>query len=300
MKKDFLVRIFFGFIYVLLIICCTTSLFTDILNVYLDWNISPYYLFYGLISLFLVLILVEAVIFMGYKHKICIIITFIIIGVFYYTFSKSYFLHTNPFKSIYQPLLVVLLFIIALIIIFKFPNELFSDTSKIIFLLAYIGIPFSLVLTFPRFDKFEISNEIFLIFLLNWISDSFAYLIGRKFGKRKLAPNISPNKTIEGAIGGFIFTIIMGITIQLFFQDSLNLHGNWIIISIIVAFISPIGDLAESKLKRVFGVKDSGKIMPGHGGMLDRLDSFITCIPFIYLYYFFLDKFIYICVLNLK
>ena len=107
-----------------------------------------------------------------------------------------------------------------------------------------------------------------------WSTDSGAYFVGRKLGKRKLAPKISPNKTVEGAVGGIIVSIFIALIIQAIAVpfDSL-LHTT--IVSLLVSITGQTGDLVESALKRHFGVKDSGKILPGHGGILDRLDSWI-------------------------
>lgn len=116
------------------------------------------------------------------------------------------------------------------------------------------------------------------IFVLIWSNDTFAYLVGRWLGKRKLAATISPNKTIEGFLGGALFTIMIGVTIIPLFSSGLSklaLLG----ISIITVLGGTLGDLYESKLKRIAGVKDSGNLIPGHGGVLDRLDSFLFIMP---------------------
>ena len=128
--------------------------------------------------------------------------------------------------------------------------------------------------------------EAFILFVLIWSSDSFAYFFGRLFGKHKMAPKISPKKTWEGFIGGVICTLILGFFIEQYLPE---MRGNWLIIGFLVSIFAPLGDLVESQLKRTFGVKDSGNIIPGHGGVLDRLDSFIICAPVIYMY-FILDK----------
>ncbi len=119
-------------------------------------------------------------------------------------------------------------------------------------------------------------------FLLIWTNDTFAYLTGKNFGKHKLLERISPKKTIEGFIGGFIFSLIAGYIISLY-TPSLSLY-TWIIISIIVSIFGTLGDLIQSKFKRQAGVKDSGSLMPGHGGLFDRLDSVIFASPFLYLF----------------
>ena len=121
-----------------------------------------------------------------------------------------------------------------------------------------------------------------MLFVLIWSSDSFAYFSGRLFGKHKMAPKISPKKTWEGFAGGVVLTLILGFFIENYFPE---LRGNWMVVGFLVATFAPLGDLVESQLKRSFGVKDSGNIIPGHGGVLDRLDSFIICVPVIYLYF---------------
>lgn len=117
-------------------------------------------------------------------------------------------------------------------------------------------------------------------FLIAWSNDTFAYLVGKNFGKNKLLERISPKKTIEGFIGGFIFSIVTGCLIA-FFTKSLSINM-WLIISIIMSIFGTLGDLIQSKFKRQAGVKDSGTIMPGHGGIFDRLDSVIFASPFLF------------------
>ena len=106
--------------------------------------------------------------------------------------------------------------------------------------------------------------------------------MGKNLGKRKLFQSVSPKKTIEGFVGGLVFSIIASFIITKYNEDFSAL--NWMIIAAIVSFIGTIGDLVESKFKRQANVKDSGTIMPGHGGVLDRLDSLLFAAPFVYLY----------------
>ncbi|WP_103865680.1 phosphatidate cytidylyltransferase [Aquimarina sp. I32.4] len=117
-------------------------------------------------------------------------------------------------------------------------------------------------------------------FLITWVNDTFAYLVGKNFGKHKLLERISPKKTVEGFIGGFIFSLIAGYLIAIF-SDTLSITV-WLIISIIMSIFGTLGDLIQSKFKRQAGAKDSGTIMPGHGGIYDRLDSIIFASPFLY------------------
>jgi phosphatidate cytidylyltransferase len=179
-------------------------------------------------------------------------------------------------------ILALSLIIIASITLFRFSSELYYDEGKLIFTVIYVSLPFGFALGLPKFYDGTFTWEVFLLFVLIWSSDSFAYFTGRLFGKHKMAPKISPKKTWEGFVGGVIFTLVLGYFIE---QKFPGLRGNWIIVGFLVSVFAPIGDLVESQLKRTFGVKDSGNIIPGHGGVLDRLDSFIIAAPVVYLYF---------------
>jgi phosphatidate cytidylyltransferase len=128
-------------------------------------------------------------------------------------------------------------------------------------------------------------NWVFFALFITWASDTTAFFIGRRFGRHKLAPNISPGKTWEGTIGGIVGAIIMSI---LFFTSTpfhLPLvYWQAIVLSILVSIFGQVGDLVESLLKRNMGVKDSGRLLPGHGGILDRLDSIIFAGIVVYYY----------------
>ncbi|WP_019672943.1 phosphatidate cytidylyltransferase [Psychrobacter lutiphocae] len=118
------------------------------------------------------------------------------------------------------------------------------------------------------------------VFLLVWCADSGAYFVGRKFGRRKMAPNVSPNKSMEGLAGGLVTGFAVVLAISLF---NLQLTGTTLVLfvglSLITILSSVLGDLLESMLKRKAGVKDSGNILPGHGGILDRIDSLLAATP---------------------
>ena len=119
------------------------------------------------------------------------------------------------------------------------------------------------------------------VFVLVWINDSFAYIVGSLFGKHKLYSAISPKKTIEGSLGGLFFAL--GTAYILSRYEPLLTPTQWVLLAFIVIIFGDLGDLVESKLKRDAGVKDSGAILPGHGGLLDRLDSLIFAAPFAFL-----------------
>jgi phosphatidate cytidylyltransferase len=191
----------------------------------------------------------------------------------------------------------IALLIIALLVILKCIVFLFDDTiqalskpSKYIYLLGYILLPFVFI-TKISFGIKDYNPKIIIgLFILIWTNDTFAYLVGKSIGKHKLLERISPKKTIEGFIGGVVFAIFAGYLIsKLYIKASPNFSDKsiliWTTIALIVGIFGTIGDLVESKFKRIAGIKDSGKIMPGHGGILDRLDSVIFVAPIVYLFY---------------
>ena len=123
-------------------------------------------------------------------------------------------------------------------------------------------------------------------FIMIWVSDIGAYIIGKKFGRNKLAKNISPGKTIEGALGGFVCNIIFASILTYFFAVGLF---NMFLFAIIVTALSIFGDIYQSFLKRQVNIKDSGSIIPGHGGFFDRLDSFCPTLPVFFLLFIYFN-----------
>lgn len=178
----------------------------------------------------------------------------------------------------------------AILVAIKCLNLLFSTNTnsislvnKYTYLIGYIIIPFIIITKIPL-GKHGYNPKILIsIFILIWTNDTFAYIVGKSIGKHKLLEKISPKKTIEGFLGGMVFAVLAGILISKYYTQALV--SIWIVIAILVSIFGTLGDLIESKFKRMAGVKDSGKIMPGHGGVLDRLDSLIFVAPFIFLFY---------------
>lgn len=152
----------------------------------------------------------------------------------------------------------------------------------------YILIPLS-VLSFISQITGKYEPELIMsIFIIIWAFDSFAYISGTLFGKHKMFPGISPKKSWEGFAGGLVFTL--GLTFFLSpFVEILSMY-QWLLLSLIIVLTGTLGDLIESAIKRNAGVKDSGRFMPGHGGFLDRFDSLLFALPFVYLYLIFIIK----------
>ena len=149
--------------------------------------------------------------------------------------------------------------------------------------LLYLIIPFILLTLSPSvINNIYNPNIIFGVLVIIWSNDTFAYLVGRKFGKHKLFEKVSPKKTIEGFLGGLIFGMIAAAILSET-TESLSII-KWLILSIIIAISGAIGDLIASKFKREANIKDSSNLIPGHGGFLDRLDSLIFVSSFVYLY----------------
>ncbi len=118
------------------------------------------------------------------------------------------------------------------------------------------------------------------LFLLVWGADSGAYFVGRKLGKKKLAPNVSPNKSVEGLYGGIFTAMLIVVVVEVVYLDlTFAQHILFLILSVVTVFSSVLGDLFESMIKRRAGIKDSGRILPGHGGVLDRIDSLLAAAP---------------------
>ena len=183
-----------------------------------------------------------------------------------------------------QILQVVTIFVQLLLI-----KDLFSEkviplfvTKRFILTTFYISSGFVFLVLISNHNG-EFSPMLLLgTFILVWVNDSFAYIVGKNFGKQKLFSSISPKKTVEGFLGGLLFSCIASYFIAKY-TETLTFN-NWLILAVIISVIGTIGDLIESKFKRQANVKDSGVIMPGHGGLLDRFDSIIFASPFIYFF----------------
>ncbi len=167
---------------------------------------------------------------------------------------------------------IVMISVVAALALWEFWQMVRTDRSRIplmIFGVIYICLPLLLCI-WLRLGSVDGFLWVFALLMSNWATDTGAYAGGRLFGRHKLAPRLSPNKTVEGAIAGWITGAIIGIVI---FAVAGRLDVRTVIVPIIVGISVIIGDLFESALKRRYAVKDSGGILPGHGGILDRIDG---------------------------
>ena len=184
----------------------------------------------------------------------------------------------------------LLILIIPIIELFRKSEKPFNNIAHSVLSICWIAIPFGIA----GANKIIMAEEIVLaVFILIWTSDTFAYCGGSLFGKHKMFERISPKKTWEGLAIGGLFTCgaAVGLSYVPYFQNTLThtapvMHVlAWIGFGFVVFVTGTLGDLIESMFKRSYGVKDSGNIMPGHGGMLDRFDSFFLAMPFSMIYW---------------
>ena len=185
-------------------------------------------------------------------------------------------------------ILAPLFFLIVIKELWREKKNPLLNVSILGFGIIYVVLPFIFMLFFIHGDPSHFPT-LAGMFILIWMNDTFAFLSGKFFGKTKLIERISPNKTWEGAIGGIIFTLLAGVIIGSLFDPEKIVF--WSISAAIIAPCAIIGDLLESLFKRNANVKDSGTIMPGHGGILDRFDATLFTAPFflvwtlIYMYF---------------
>lgn len=189
-------------------------------------------------------------------------------------------------------ILMLVLIAMMTVFVFSFPKVETADLFAAFFGVVYVAVMLSHIYLIRMEPDGKIT--VWLVFLSSWGSDTCAYCAGRLFGKHKMAPVLSPKKTVEGAIGGALGAAILGgVYAYIMFgvvsqRDPLSHVLIYVVICIFGALISMVGDLAASGIKRLFEIKDYGHLIPGHGGILDRFDSVIFTAPIIYMLWVFL------------
>ncbi len=178
-------------------------------------------------------------------------------------------------SSVSEKTLLLLIFSLLMYTVFSQNVFSFDDAAVSVLGMIYIGAGFR---SFLIIRQTNIQLLLLILFVV-WSTDTFAYFVGRQFGKNKLAPVISPNKTIEGSVGGTVAALLVA-AVYLSFISFTPSYLYMLSMMGVLSIVGQLGDLTESALKRYFGVKDSGKILPGHGGILDRFDSLIFAMTF--------------------
>lgn len=204
----------------------------------------------------------------------------------------SLVLSFNPLLPFFSLLVWIGIIMIRLIVELYLhrENPLFSMASSF-FIQLYIGVPLALM---GATAFFTLPKVILLVFIFLWINDTGAYLVGSFIGRHKLFERISPKKSWEGFFGGLAFNLIAATAFCYCSSTFMGLHGSivqWLVLALVVTVFGTWGDLIESLIKRYLHVKDSGNLIPGHGGILDRIDSFLLAMPAVFLYFVIL----YLC-----
>ena len=209
------------------------------------------------------------------------------LGIFFFVFIAIYL--QDGIHLFYLKILLSITFIVLLSELFRKNNQPLIVLSLTIFPLLYFVVPFLLML---QISILEYSSFPLLIgmFIIIWTNDSMAYFIGKAYGKKPLFKRVSPNKSWEGTIAGFIFSFPAAYILFLT-TESMDMTF-WLVSALIISPCAVLGDLLESLFKRSLNIKDTGNILPGHGGILDRFDAVVFTVPFFYLWIEFYDLFI--------
>jgi phosphatidate cytidylyltransferase len=217
----------------------------------------------------------------------------------YFFFSMTYFcsdLYGGSAKSVvFIPYLVTIIYLLVAELYLKQADPI-QDWAYTMFSQLYIALPFSLlnVLAFTATNNGLVAFNTLLplsVFVFLWVNDSGAYCVGSLLGRHKLFPRISPGKSWEGSVGGAVFVLAAAYAISYYLDGSMLTTPQWLGLGLVVVVFGTWGDLVESLFKRTLGIKDSGNILPGHGGMLDRFDSSLLAIPAAVVYLYTLSLF---------
>jgi len=217
----------------------------------------------------------------------------------YFFYAMTYFcsdLYGGVAKSVvFIPYLVTVVYLLISELYAK-QEEPINNWAYTMLSQMYIALPFSLlnVLAFTATPNGQISFNTLLplsVFVFLWVNDTGAYCVGSLLGRHKLFPRISPGKSWEGCIGGAVFVLVVAYIISYYIDNGILSTLQWLGLGLVVVVFGTWGDLVESLFKRTLGIKDSGNILPGHGGMLDRFDSSLLAIPAAVVYLYTLSLF---------
>jgi phosphatidate cytidylyltransferase len=218
---------------------------------------------------------------MGMEKRFVIVFPAYIFAVIFPTLA--YFVRVesiNGFLLILSAAMFVYLLLLMAASVFSKGHVKFTSIAEVFSTTAYITVSFTSLSLIRYLDRGIGAYAVVLVFMVAWVCDVFAYAVGMLFGKHKLIPEISPKKTVEGSIGGIVFSalacIVYGLLLETFVD---GMTVNYLLLGLIGAIlsvVSQLGDLVASMIKREYGVKDYGKLFPGHGGVMDRFDSVIA------------------------
>jgi len=210
-----------------------------------------------------------------------------IAGAVFFVISSMYILRMIPL--VYLLVIMPLMFLILIAELYRKSESPLVNISITLSGIFYLAIPMVLLsyLSYPPAyglrDNYDYNPNILIgFFLILWTNDTFAYLVGKTLGKRKLFESVSPKKTWEGSFGGAVFSIVLAYFLVRFFPELRK--RDWLVVAGIIVLFANLGDLIQSKFKRSLYVKDSGNVLPGHGGILDRFDGVYLAAPFVYTY----------------
>ncbi len=219
--------------------------------------------------------------------KACLVITGLLC--IYFVECYQHFLDLN-FTSVVEALFEILFISAAIIVFFALVIKLILFPRRVILqkkiYIAIIGIIYiCLFLSYFLLLRKQPAGKqwVFFTLIVLWMGDTGAYIVGNLWGKIKLCPQVSPNKTVEGAIGGLLFCLLAGVICQRLFLSEYAM-SYCLVLSLVISLAGQLGDNCESVFKREHNLKDSGNILPGHGGILDRIDSLLFAAPFVYYY----------------
>jgi phosphatidate cytidylyltransferase len=271
--SNLIARTITGILFIAVIVCSLLWSPIPFSILFLVFTLTALYEFYGMV--------------LG-KANMYLFISGMIAGTALYVSIALYALKIIPAEWLYfNFILLNLVFLIELLVD---GSSAVRNTSYAVLGVIYVVLPFALLNLFYNLEGDSLTfNPNFLLgyFILTWTYDTLAYICGKLFGRTKLFPAVSPQKTWEGAIAGGLFTLAAAYLIFYYFGE-LGL-GHWLVVASLVIVLGTFGDLIESMFKRNFNVKDIGKALPGHGGVLDRFDGLLFSAPAV-LFYFYLIR----------
>lgn len=260
----------------------TGLLFSAIAVISILWHELTFIVFFGFIML---LCVIEYHQLIRKLHGKPLIAWEIVLSLLILTGASLYFAKIIPISAL--SLVLPMFYLVFITELYRRKKRVVQNLALTFLPIIHIAIPISLFVGLGYITNEYNYRPVLAVILMTWAFDTFAYIIGVLIGKNRIAPHISPKKSWEGFLGGTIFSG----GLALFLAQHWHMFDplTWIVISLIISICVTFGDLVESMIKRAAGVKDSGRILPGHGGVLDRFDGFLFAIPFVFGYLYLIN-----------